>query len=93
MARNSAPEGIESLMAALKSELHPRAYELVQGFLEVGERRLAIEHLCELLCEDEVVLDASTYRQLMDVVAELSLEERFQRIVRVPPGFGPGGGS
>lgn len=43
----------------------------------------------KFVCEDEIVLDASTYRHLMAVASGLGLDERYKRIVRVPPDFTP----
>ena len=88
MARYPAPEEIASVMASLEGDLHPRAREIVQDFLHVGERVLAIEHLCEFLSEDEVVLDQAVYRRLMAVASGLGVDERYTRIVPVPPGSG-----
>jgi len=89
MAGYPAPGEMASLLDSLKDELHPRAREIVRGLLDVGEHRLAIEHLCELVGEDEITLDATAYRRLMAVASGLGLDERYTRIVPVPPGFAP----
>jgi len=89
MAGYPAPGEMASLLDALKGELHPRAHEIVRGFLDVGEHVLAVEHLCEFVGEDEITLDASAYRRLMAISSGLGLDERYTRIVPVPPGFTP----
>lgn len=84
MKSTEISEDVSELIKSLEGEIHPRTYEIVDQFLKVGEYRVAIEHLCELLCEDEVFLEASAYQKLISVVSRLGLDQRFGSIVPRP---------
>jgi hypothetical protein len=75
---------VAELLASVRELLHPVAYETVDGLLRVGELKVAVEFLCEFVSEDRLVLDASSYQKLMDIIAWLEVDERYRAAVPAP---------
>ncbi|WP_143177417.1 MafI family immunity protein [Cystobacter ferrugineus] len=89
MTQSDIPEEITLLMNSIRTKLHPRAHEIVEGLLMAGERRVAMEHLCEILCEDEVSLDPSSHVRLTTIASLLKLDQRFISIIPKPKNLEP----
>ena len=77
-------ERFSKFMDRIRDDLHPRAREIVEGFVDVGETKLAAEHLCELMSEDGVVLSMPDHQELIELISALGLSEYFRNIVLVP---------
>lgn len=89
MTQLDLPKEITLLMNSIKSRLHPRAYEIVEGLLVVGEHRVAMEHLCEILCEDEISLDPTSHMRLTTIISLLNLKQHFISIIPEPKDSDP----
>ena len=72
---------IRSLLSQIEAQVDPVVVEQINGLLSVGEYRVAIENLCELLCEDAVVLHGSSRRELVSIAEALGLDERYSKII------------
>jgi hypothetical protein len=73
MAQFSVENDFAQVLDSIRPHLHPQACEIVEGLLQVGELRVAAEHLCELLCEDEVSLPAGAHGDLMRLLLRIRM--------------------
>jgi hypothetical protein len=79
---NSLMRGrIELLLKKITPRVRPAIIEQVTDLLNVGEYRIAVENLCELLYEDDVALSSSSRDQLLAIVKDIGLKERYWAIV------------
>jgi hypothetical protein len=61
----------------IEGKLHSVGVETVVDLIEVGERRVAIEILCDLLCEDYVPLESDIYRRIVKVGEILHVDRSY----------------
>lgn len=81
--RHALGQRVRTLVGSLQNVMHPVAYELVDELQSVGELQVAVEHLCDLLCEDQVLLSSSAYGELVSLVEELGVKSRYVSAVAV----------
>jgi hypothetical protein len=67
---------IRELLASIQDQVHPLIIEQVVHFLQVGELRVAVENLCELLSEERVALAQLPYDRLLALANDLNIDMR-----------------
>lgn len=75
---------IREVLLSIREQVHPSLTEHVQHLLDVGEFRIAGEHLCELLCEDQVVLGPLPHSKLLELVRDLGVDDRHHSTLPAP---------
>lgn len=77
-------EAFAALLTRLHPYLHPHGRELAETLVHVGELRLAGEMICDWLSEDGLALPSALHAELLRVLAEVRVEERYVRSVPEP---------
>ncbi len=67
---------IRRLLASIAPRVHPVLNEHVGSMLRVWEFRIAMEDLCELLAEEQVVLTPDEHRELLELATLERVDER-----------------
>ncbi len=75
---------VRDLLATIEAKVHPKLVEHVSSMLDVGELRIAIEDLCDLLCEDEVVLAAPDHEELLNLAKSAGIDDRYWAALHPP---------
>lgn len=70
---------LRALITTLGERVGSDRVESLMGYLDVGERGLTLEFLCEYLGEDEGTLSRDVVDKILSLVCELGLDERYTR--------------
>ncbi|WP_437809054.1 MafI family immunity protein [Sorangium sp. So ce1078] len=76
---------IMDVLAALGDALPEIDRQSVARFLRYGEHAIAVDTLCEQMCERSVVPGRIVYQKIMRLIADLGMDvNRYQGIVPLP---------
>jgi hypothetical protein len=65
------------IVHSFEGKLHDMGVESVADLIEVGERQIAIEVLCELLNEDSVPVESDVYKRIVKVGERLRVKKMY----------------
>lgn len=76
---------IMGILAVLGDTLPEISHQNVARFLKYGEHVIAVDTLCEQMCERNVVPGGTVYQQIMCLIADLGMDvSRYHGIVPLP---------
>ncbi|WP_437895729.1 MafI family immunity protein [Sorangium sp. So ce124] len=76
---------VMDILAALGDALPEIDRRNIARFLKYGEHVIAVDTLCEQMCERNVVPGRTVYQQIMCVIADLGMDAKlYQGIVPLP---------
>jgi hypothetical protein len=65
---------IDQIAEAFRRRLDAEAVDFVRGYVLHGENRLALETLCDYLCEQDVPIDTAECEKLCELGRELNAD-------------------